>query len=392
MEAAGVYVHIPFCRAKCVYCDFCSFAGAEALQAPYVAALLAELRAAAPRWRAVPFDTAFLGGGTPTILPADSLVAIVAACRRRLALPADAEITVEANPGTVDLAGLRALRAGGANRLSLGVQSLDGAELALLGRIHSAEEAAAAVELARRAGFRNISLDLMYGLPRQTLGVWRRTLEGALALGPEHLSLYALTVEEGTPLAAAIARGALPPPDDDAAADMYEVAERTLAAAGYAHYEISNWARRSPDDPAESDGPPRLACRHNLKYWHNARYLGLGLAAASYDGLARYRNIEDPREYIRRLAAGESPEADREEVDPPTRIGETMMLGLRLTAGVGREEFRARYGRGLEEVYGPVIARLVDDGLLESDARGIRLTSRGRLLGNRVFAEFLPSA
>ncbi|HUS81316.1 MAG TPA: radical SAM family heme chaperone HemW [Armatimonadota bacterium] len=389
MERAGVYIHIPFCRSKCVYCDFCSFPGLEALHAPYVHSLRAELDAAAVRWRDVPFDTAFVGGGTPTAMPVDLLAGIVRTVRVRLALPPDAEVTVEANPGTVDLAVLRALREAGMSRLSLGVQSLNDGELALLGRIHSASEAVEAVRLARWAGVGNLSLDLMYGLPRQTLAGWRATLAQALALVPEHLSLYALTVEEGTPLAAAIARGDLPAPDDGLAADMYLHAEEALDAAGYAHYEISNWARRSPQDPPARE-PPRLACRHNVKYWHNERYLGIGSAAASFDGSARYRNVEEPREYLRRLAAGDSPVAEREEPDLPTRIGETMMLGLRLTGGVGWEAFRRRYGRGMEEIYGAVIARLAEDGLLVRDAAGIRLTSRGRLLGNRVFAEFLP--
>jgi oxygen-independent coproporphyrinogen-3 oxidase len=208
----------------------------------------------------------------------------------------------------------------------------------------------------------------------------------ALDLAPEHLSLYALTVEEGTPLAAAIAAGELPPPDDDLAADMYEHAEATLAA-DYAHYEISNWARRLPGE--SGDDPPALACRHNLKYWHNAPYLGLGAAAYSYDGRYRAANVDDPAAYIARVRAGESARADAEETDRDREMGETMMLGLRLSQGVAWGAFEARFGVALRAVYGAEIDELVGDGLLHADDAGIRLTPRGRLLGNRVFGAFL---
>ncbi len=389
MPHAGVYVHVPFCRSKCAYCDFCSYPGLEALYAPYLRALHAELGAAAQRWHGVPFDTAFFGGGTPTVLPAAALAGLVEDVRERLALPAGAEITLEANPGTVDRAYLAALRRAGVNRLSLGVQSIDADELALLGRIHTAQEAVDAIAAARLAGYDNLNLDLMFGLPRQTLASWRATLAHALDLAPEHLSLYALTLEEGTPLAESIARGDLPSPEDDLAADMYEFAEQALASAGYAHYEISNWASRAAGEPIDQQ-PPLLACRHNLKYWRNEPYLGLGVASTSYDGAARTTNVTDPRDYIRRIAEGSSPVATRDAPDAATRLGETMMLGLRLVEGVRREDFLRRAGRSLDDVYGPVIARLTEDGLLAADADGIRLTARGRLLGNRVFAEFLP--
>ncbi|NLD72483.1 MAG: radical SAM family heme chaperone HemW [Chloroflexi bacterium] len=387
---AGIYVHIPFCVRKCAYCDFSSYPGLQSLFAPYVDAVRAEAEAAQEHWAAVGFDTAYLGGGTPTALPAALLAEVLDACYGRLALQPGSEVTVEANPGTVDADGLRALRTAGASRLSLGFQSLDDDELAVLGRMHSAAGAVEALALAREAGFDNVSVDLMFGLPGQRLADWRTTLARTLDLRPEHLSLYALTVEEETPLASGIACGALPAPDEDLAADMYEAAMEMLAEAGYAHYEISNWARRVPDEDASPLALPRLASRHNVKYWRNGPYLGLGAAAYSYDGEARYGNVRHPREYIRRIAAGESPIAERETPDEALRMGETMMLGLRLTAGVSHADFEARFGRSLEEAYGPVIEEFREAGLLERDAAGIRLTVRGRLLGNRVFGAFLP--
>ena len=294
-------------------------------------------------WQGTAFDTVFIGGGTPTLLPADGLAALLAACREALPVLPGAEITTEANPGTVDGAGLAILRAAGIERLSLGVQSLNDDELRLLGRIHTADEAREALAAARAAGIRNVNLDLIFGLPGQTLADWRATLDGALDLAPEHLSLYALTVEEGTPLEAAIAAGTLPPPDDDLAADMYEYAEATLTA-DYAHYEISNWARRLPGEAGHD--PPALACRHNLKYWRNARYLGLGAAAYSYDGHVRAANVDDPAAYIARIAAGESARVSAETTDRPREMGETMMLGLRLSQGVSWAGVRGSLRRG----------------------------------------------
>jgi oxygen-independent coproporphyrinogen III oxidase len=385
--AAGVYVHIPFCRAKCAYCDFPSFAGLEPLYGSYVGALLWEIERAPSGWLALGFDTLFVGGGTPTTMPAADLVLLLQACRRHLGVPLTAEVSIEANPGTVSAVDLSMLRGAGYNRLSLGMQSLRDDELALLGRIHTAEESLQAYRWARDAGFTNLNLDLIYGLPRQTVAQWRESLERALNLGPEHLSLYALSVEAGTPLEARIARGALPAPDDAAAADMYELSEELLDRAGYAHYEISNWARRGPGD--RSPDLPAWACRHNLKYWRNQPYLGLGSAAHSYDGRCRRASVTSPQEYIARVEAGRDVVAEEECPDRNQRMDETMMLGLRLVEGVSHEAFARRFGVGLADVYGTEIAELVEDGLLQVDERGIRLTPRGRLLGNRVFAAFL---
>jgi oxygen-independent coproporphyrinogen-3 oxidase len=279
---------------------------------------------------------------------------------------------------------LRALRAAGINRLSLGVQSFDEKMLALLSRVHCAADARRAVRAARRAGIDNVSLDLIYGLPGQTLPAWEADVRAALALAPAHLSLYALTVEEDTPLAGWIDAGRLPPPDDDLAADMYERAEELLAAAGFCHYEISNWAL------------PGRASAHNTVYWRNEPYLGLGAAAHSWWEGVRRANVRHPADYVRALRAGHSPVAETEQIDQALEMGETMMMGLRLLKeGVSLARFEARFGTPLVTVYRAEIEDLVARGLLarvpEQAPQRVRLTARGRLLGNQVFAAFLPS-
>lgn len=387
METSGLYVHIPFCLQKCAYCDFCSYAGLEALHDNYVRALETELARCQEDWRAITFDTLYFGGGTPTVLAPSALLHILEQSCRMLRIADSAEVSLEANPGTVNLESLLALRRGGFNRLSLGVQSLRDEELTLLGRIHTASEALAAIALARRAGYDNLSLDLMYGLPNQTLAAWRETLSRAIEAQPQHLSLYCLTLEEGTPLASAVRAGQIPRPDEGLAADMYAVAECALTQAGLAQYEISNWAWGIAY--RNDEGLPAFACRHNLKYWRNQTYLGIGAAAHSYDGAQRRANVPSVTEYIARIGSERSPVESCELTTDDLRLGETMMLGLRLVQGVCARDFEARFGARLEVVYGGIIDELMTDGLLERDVHGVRLTPRGRLLGNRVFAAFL---
>jgi oxygen-independent coproporphyrinogen-3 oxidase len=373
----GLYLHIPFCRDKCAYCDFASFVCGETLFRPYLLAVRQEMLAWAGSG-AAHACTLFVGGGTPTVLPAPELAGLVRDTRRAFALPAGAEITVEANPGTVDADYLYRLRGAGVSRLSLGVQSFDDRLLRLLGRIHTALDAQEAVRDARAAGFENLNLDLMLGLPEQTLADWRETVLRALDLAPEHLSLYALTVEEGTPLRECIASGALEPPDDDRAAEMYQWAEKVLAEAGYVHYEISNWAREG------------FACLHNLNYWRNEPYLGLGAAAHSWSGRQRWANVRHPEEYIRALQGPCRPVAELETLDRALEMAETMMMGLRLLQeGVPFDRFERRFGVQMEEIYGSEIADLVARGLLERTSERVRLTFRGHLLGNQVFVEFI---
>ncbi len=382
MPSLGLYIHVPFCERKCPYCDFNTYAGLQRLYAPYARALAREITLAGEALSHPPARTVFLGGGTPTVLPTELLGEILEAVRRAFALLPDAEITAEANPGTVDRARFAGLRALGVNRLSMGAQSFHDDELRFLGRIHSAEDVERAFAAARAAGFDNVNLDLIYGLPGQPVDKWRRTLAQAVALGPEHISCYALTVEAGTPLARWVEERRVSPPDDDLAADLYEEAEASLAAAGYEHYEISNWARQ-----AEADH----RAQHNLIYWRNEPYLGFGAGAHSSLGGRRWWNVRAPEAYIRRLESGEGVTEGEETIDETLAMGETMMLGLRLVQeGVSREAFAKRHGRDLEEVYADELQELERWGLIERSRARVRLTRRGRLLGNQVFRRFLP--
>ncbi len=392
-HSLSLYVHIPFCETKCPYCDFNTYAGIEHMMPAYVKALAVEIE----RWGEMlgrpAVTTIFMGGGTPSYLPANDLETVLAAVRRAFKVTPDGEATMEANPG--DLLGDApvSLARLGFNRLSVGVQSLDDGLLRLLGRRHTAQDVADAFRAVRLAGFDNVNLDLMYGLPLQSMAQWRETLDGVLAMGPEHLSLYCLTLEDGTPMEQQVRVGALPEPDADLAADMYLLAEELLEREGYRHYEISNWARES------------LESRHNLTYWRNGPYLGVGPGAHSYLGRWRFHNLASPREYVRRMTeappALEAPVFLSEEtirripvvggverVDVSLEMAETMMMGLRLDEGVELATFESRFGRGLDAVFGEQLAELTGIGLLERDDGVIRLTARGRLLGNEVFLRF----
>ena len=404
----ALYLHIPFCAVRCAYCDFNTYAGLASLYEPFAAALVEEIRRAGAAWNRPPVSTVFVGGGTPTVLPPELLARALGACREAFDVAADAEITSEANPGTVDGACFAGLAAMGVNRLSLGVQSFADTELRWLGRIHSADEAEAAFHAARRAGFKNINLDFIFGLPDQVPATWRATLARAIDLAPEHLSLYSLTVEHGTPLFDQVRRGLIPEPDDDLAGDLYELACETLAGAGYGQYEISNWGRSSngaeerggggaplhfcTSAPQPSDQPTDYQCKHNLVYWRREPYLGFGPGAHSFADERRWWNVKPVPEYIRRIAAGRSPERDGETIGRRLAMGETMMLGLRLVEeGVMAARFRERFDVGLDEAFGAEIVGLVARGLLVRLPDRVRLTQPGRLLGNQVFAEFLPA-
>lgn len=391
VNTIGLYIHIPFCRSKCTYCDFNSYAGLDELFKPYTQALERELAWRLAQWPGVVADTVYIGGGTPTVLPTEFLERLLERICHDLCLPQDAEITVEANPGTVTKASLRALRAAGVNRLSLGVQSFDDNMLRLLGRVHDAVEARKAIGLARAVGFDNINLDFIYGLPRQTMSTWITTLEIAIDLRPEHLSLYPLSLEEGTPLAIQVATGLLPLPDDDLAADMYLLAENYLDAAGYHHYEISNWAAAAARrDNGMSTASAFHICHHNIKYWTLAPYWGLGAGAHSWHSGERTANVCDPHEYIVRVFSSGSPVATLEVIDMEEEMAEFMFLGLRMTSGVRGSDFRSRFGVPWTDRYGHQIADLIALGLLIADGDTVRLSRRGRLLGNRVFERFLP--
>ena len=385
----GLYVHIPFCATKCPYCDFNTYAGIAGLMGPYLAALKSEIELWGEVLGGPRLETVFFGGGTPSYLPAGSLDMLLDAIGGAFDLADDAEVTAEANPDDLGEEKLASMLGAGINRLSIGVQSLDDGLLRVLGRRHSAREAVDAFNAARGAGFDNVSIDLMYGLPEQTPEQWGATLDAALDLRPSHISMYCLTLEEGTPMERDAAAGRIPTPDGDLAADMYLAAEIKTAEAGLRHYEISNWAI-----PGRESG-------HNLLYWRNRPFLGVGPGAHSYLDGHRFHNIRSPREYIRRMgtgAAGPQPggrpfesvpvvEA-AEPVDRWLEMAETMMMGLRLDTGVDPGQFAARFGEPPAYVYGEVIDDLADDGLLETAGGSFVLTPRGRLLGNEVFSRF----
>jgi len=397
LPALGLYVHIPFCERKCPYCDFNTYAGLQGSFQELVDALCAEMA----RWReplaARTVATVFAGGGTPTVLTAAQLEQIFAAIHANFHVAADAEITCEANPGTVDREKFAVLRGLGVNRLSMGVQSFQPDELAFLGRIHNVADVYLAYAAARAAGFDNINLDFIFGLPQQAPAAWDDTLTQALALAPEHLSLYSLIVEPETPLHHWVQTGKVAAPDDDLAADLFERAMARLAG-GYVHYEVSNWSRRAAGD--SDAATPARACRHNLLYWQNADYLGVGPGAHSHlrEPAAgggwrerRWGNRRPVAGYIQRIRHGATVDAFTETIDGRLAMGETMMTGLRLLrTGVADDHFAALHGVGLRAAFGPAIERLAARGLVAWCGDALRLTPAGLLLGNQVFAEFLP--
>lgn len=371
----GLYLHIPFCRARCSYCDFNTYVGLDDLFAPYARALEGEVRRAAPGDAA---NTIFFGGGTPSLLAPEQIGGLIQACRESFDMPAGAEVTAECNPGTVSVDYLRELRARGVNRLSFGAQSAQPDELKLLGREHGWDQVVAAIAAARAAGFDDVNLDLIFGLPHQSLDSWRATVREALALGPDHVSLYALTIEHGTPMHDWTRRGEVPFPDPDLAADMYEHAEQALSAAGLAHYEISNWCK------------PGHECRHNLIYWRNEPYHGLGAGAHGSTITRRRWNVRRPAEYIARIERGESAEASGEDIDARASRGETMLLGLRLLEeGVSQERFRARHGGAIADFFARELDEGVSKGLIEVTVERVRLTPRGRFVSNQVMQLFV---
>lgn len=383
----ALYFHVPFCRTHCTYCAFNTYVGLVHLFAPYVQAMTRELRFVAPTKRHSAASIYF-GGGTPSLLHPQHIETLLDTCSTLYTLPSDVEITLEANPGTITSETLTQLRASGVNRLSLGMQSAHDRELTLFGRRHTVADVQTTVKRARDAGFENISLDLIYGIPYQTPAHWRASLNTALTLNPEHLSLYSLSIEDATPLQRQIAHRQLPAPDPDRAAELYELASEHLAAAGFEHYEISNWAKLG------------YACRHNTHVWRNLPYLGFGAGAHGYAAHTRYANVSHPADYIVRLNAQQTAQpfplsAAAHDIIPlneDDEISETLIMGLRLVQeGITEAAYRDRFGHDLFTRYGLQIEKLCSHGLLTHDpvAQRIQLTPRGRLLANRVFAEFV---
>ncbi len=378
----GLYIHIPFCIGKCNYCDFTSAPPAAPGEIEnYLLALAKELeiygRLLARPDAACSVDTVYIGGGTPTLLAGEQLVRVLIKCRDLFAWSADTEVTVEANPGTVDLLKLEQLKMAGVNRISFGVQSFDDSLLRAMGRVHSAALAVESIALARKAGFFNLNLDLIFGLPGQTMGMWEQTLDEALKLEVEHLSLYGLKIEPGTPWGEEDERGLLPLPPEETVLKMRAVANEKLKARGYRQYEISNYAR------------PGFEARHNLRYWHNKEYLGVGLGASSHLLNRRFVNISSLSSYSRLLESGQLPIAEEELLTWKQRMGETAFLGLRLLAGLDSEAFYLRYGIRPQEAFKAEIEHLLQLGLLEEQDNSIRLTAQGLPVANHVFTYFV---
>jgi oxygen-independent coproporphyrinogen-3 oxidase len=385
----SLYLHIPFCHTKCHYCDFNSYAGLLNWREPYVRGLVREIEwagdlaqrsgyAGRPTDQPWPCRTIFFGGGTPSLLSAEQIARILETARRVFAVLPDAEITLEANPGTLELEHLAGLRAAGVNRLSMGAQSFDAGLLRWMGRIHSPEEIESAFWMARQAGFDNINLDFIFGLPDQRMEQWETTLERALALGPEHLSLYSLIVEEGTPLFDWVEAGRVQVADEDLTAEMYLLAQRRLAEAGYVQYEISNWAK------------PGKACEHNLTYWRNLPYLGVGAGAHSCFGGRRFSTALKVRDYLERVQRDGHAMLEGEDISQELEMAETAMLALRLNEGLSLALFERRYGRSFDAVFAERLALVEAAGLLERVDGRVRLSERGLLLGNEVFERLLP--
>ncbi len=405
-RALALFVFIPFCKIKCTYCDFNAYAHLARWMEPYADAVVLEIqRSAVSGQRSSCASSIYFGGGTPSLLPVASIEKILRACQAPTSdlqspIP-NLEITLEVNPGDVHESKLRAWRSLGVNRLSIGAQAFDDAALRRLNRGHTVADTLETYARARRTGFANISLDLIYGLPLQTLGDWRATMARACALAPEHLSLYALRAEAGTGLAHQITRGKFPAPDDDLMATMYEAAEEFLDAAGYAQYEISNWSLGGQGSKFKVQSSPsstlnlerrtsNYQSRHNLTYWRNEPYLGFGASAHSSFGGQRFWNVASPVEYIHRIERGESAVAEGETIARALEMAETLILGLRLNEGIAFADFHARFGEDARACYAHQWEETRALGLIElSDAR-VRLTRRGRLLSNQVFWRLLP--
>jgi oxygen-independent coproporphyrinogen-3 oxidase len=381
----SLYLHIPYCQSKCPYCDFNSHAVASWPEDDYVRALIAEIqrRASEAPWAGERLKTIFFGGGTPSLFRPESIAAVLAAAERSFGLESGAEVTLEANPGTVDAAKFAGMRAAGINRISFGAQSFNEARLKFLGRIHGAADTREAVRLAHRAGFERLNLDLIFAVPGQSVDEVLNDIAEAVALGPDHISAYNLTFEEGTAFFTEMKRGRIRPIDPDRQAEYYAAVREALPRRGYRMYEISNYA------------PLGHEARHNLSYWRLESYLGLGAGAHSFArgdkgcGGRRWWNERMPARYVERALAGGLAEAGGETVDSTTARGEFVFLNLRLREGFKLADFEARFGESFDSVFGARAARLFEGELLIRDAGRIYLGERGLELADSVFAEFI---
>lgn len=385
----SIYLHVPFCTTKCTYCAFNTYINLEHLIDPFINALTDELRFAAQGEGAPqrPVHTIFFGGGTPTLFTVEQFARIFDALHSLFDITPDAEITTEANPNDLNYDYLQGLRALGINRLSLGMQSAVPTELKLFARRHDHEVVQQIMPDIRRAGFDNVNIDLIYGTPYQTIDSWGYTLNETIRLDPEHISLYALGLEDGTPLKDWVEAGRVPTPDDDLAADMYELATSALADAGYIQYEISNWSK------------PGRECRHNIQYWRNLDYIGVGPGAHGYAGGVRYATLLAPPKYIQAIARANGQRfvfprtpatVDDVIVSREDEIAETLIMSLRLIhEGVEREAFRERFGVDLMDYHRDTLTKYAQRGLVKVTDERVSLTQEGRLLSNMVFRDLV---
>lgn len=371
---ASLYIHIPFCLGKCEYCSFTSYSGLEHLYSRYVRGVKKEIVEHFFAGQKGKLGTLFLGGGTPTVLTAHDLEDIINCCREYMGFAEDIEISLEANPKTVNFIKLLQLRQAGVSRISFGIQSFIDAELDLLGRLHSAQDGWDCVRDAMAAGFVNLSLDLMYGIPGQSAKQWRWNLETALSLGVPHLSLYQLTIEEGTRLADRIESGELVLPDEEEIVAMDEITRQLCEEAGLFQYEISNFCI------------PGFECQHNINYWHNHDYLAVGAGGVGYWDGVRWRNLDSPLHYCEAMEKGTPIEAEQEKLTPEESFRETVIIGLRMVEGVAYGHLFDRFGIHLQEHYRNILPTLLEQGLVEFTDTHFRLTGKGRALANQVLA------
>jgi oxygen-independent coproporphyrinogen-3 oxidase len=376
-DTIAVYIHIPFCARRCGYCDFNAYVGASAVVPAYVDAVIKQAHRSPTAGR--PASSVFFGGGTPSYLSSDQLGCILAAIKETHPLVPNAEISLEANPTSVEANKLAAIREAGFNRVSFGVQSFDNRLLASIDRDHSADEAEQAVRSARAAGFENISIDLMFGLPEQLRQEWSESLSRGIDLDTEHFSLYGLTIEPGTRFERLHTGGKLPLPHEDDQVWMYEHAIERLEAAGFEHYEISNFAK------------PGYRAQHNLCYWRNEEYLGLGAGATSYIGGSRWTNERHPAKFVSKVNFGEPLSDEVETLSPLGALGETLMVGLRVREGVSLSHIDQRFGLNVMSVHREAIKRWADKGCLKVDGDTLRLTQQGRLIADSILADFLET-
>ena len=372
-----LYVHIPFCLSKCEYCSFNSYSGLESLYPRYIKALKKEIVEHFFAGQKSELETIFFGGGTPSILKAEQIGSVITCCKEYLGFAEDMEISLEVNPKTVNFMKLLQLRRSGVNRLSIGVQSFLDNELEVLGRVHSAQDSWDCVSDAMGAGFANISLDLMYGIPGQTTEAWRWNLETALSLGIPHLSLYQLTIEDKTAMARKVEAGTITLPHEEEILAMDEISVELCGAAGLHQYEISNFALSG------------FKCRHNLNYWLNNCYLAIGAGGVGYLGGERWRNIETPQEYCEALEDGSSAVAESEKLSAEASFRETIVVGLRMNEGVAYGPLYDRFGINIHEHYAQLLPRLFEEGFVEFTDTHFRLTKKGRRLANQVMAELV---